>query len=257
MWGGFSMKKQINKLPFISVMFFVLSVSCINSSVDLIESPSSEFELYENSDMPWVTEEMEESYNKPSQCENFIPPPTNSDDVSIALSPSQKTNPDVPFTSDSSLIETISPLPQTLESKTRYSIMQLLQLVGNNISEVIDVFGELPELASPYTGVYVWDEVYIYVDIDTLSTIKMISLPSDICEFDGVSLDRNRDELINIFGIPISEWRDEEGGPYYYGLILDFEMQTLFVRFVLRSSDEKSELIKIYPLKPPQHYWKG
>jgi hypothetical protein len=231
-------KNQKNTILFLSIALLallVLVVACIDDTGNSVENQPSTPESYEIDDIFWATEGRGDNYKKPSQDDDFILPPVGKDIAS----------------------DDISPAPQILESKTRYNIMQLLQLVGNNVSEVIDVFGKLPELASPYAGVYICDEVYFYVDTDTLSTIVMIALSADLCEIDGVSLDRNRDELINVFGTPISEWHDEEGSPYYYGLILDFEIQNRFARFILRTSYENAELMKIFSSLPPKHYWRG
>jgi hypothetical protein len=39
--------------------------------------------------------------------------------------------------------------------------------------------------------------------------------------------------------------------------VLDFEMQNRFVRFVLPTSDENSEFMKIFLSEPPQRFWQG
>ena len=108
----------------------------------------------------------------------------------------------------------------------------------------------------PEVGIYIHDGIYFYVDINTSITV-CITISPDICEVDGVALDKNREELINIFGIPKSEWYDEEGGPYFYNLILDFEIQSRFVRFGLQTSDEKANFMEFFYSSPPQHYWSG
>jgi hypothetical protein len=132
----------------------------------------------------------------------------------------------------------------------------LLQLLGNDISKAINIFGELPEFASG-SGVYIYYNIYLYVNMETLSEVLLIALPPNSCEVGGVTLDKNRDELVSIFGIPKSEWYDETGGPYSYYLMLDYEIEGRFVRICLPTSENNSELIKLFYSEPPQHYWRG
>jgi hypothetical protein len=153
--------------------------------------------------------------------------------------------------------EIFSAAPHAAEETTRYDFFQLLRLVGNNISEAAEVFGEVPELASAASGVYVHGEVWLYVEIENLSRILMISMSPDACEIDGAALDVNREGLIDIFGVPVAEWYDEEGGPYSYGLVLDFEVDGNFVRFILPASGEGAGWMKFFPSRPPQTYWRG
>jgi hypothetical protein len=153
-------------------------------------------------------------------------------------------------------LETASPSPKAAGQQSRYNFYHLLRLLGADISETADILGISPEIVSD-AGVYACEGVYFYADIDSFSKIVCITISPDMCEIDNISLDKNREELIDIFGTPMSEWYDEEGGPYFYNMILDFEIQRYFVRFGLRTPDEKSNFMKIFLSEPPQQYWQG
>ena len=128
----------------------------------------------------------------------------------------------------------------------------ILQFMGADISEVIDVLGEPLDVTSrpPSTdiaGIYVYDRLYFHVDDNT--SIGYITMSPDVCEIDGVSLDKNRDELISILGVPEYEMFDEEGEFSNY-LLLDFEIQDCLVRFCLETSDEKASWMEVYTVSP-------
>ncbi|GEM_PF-5844685 len=129
-----------------------------------------------------------------------------------------------------------------------YVDIPILQFMGADISEVIDVLGEPLDVASrpPSTdvaGIYVYDRLYFHVDDNT--PIGYITMSPDVCEIDGVSLDKNRDELISMLGVPNFESFDEEGEFSNY-LLLDYEIQGYWVRFCLETSDEKASWMEIY-----------
>lgn len=152
-----------------------------------------------------------------------------------------------------------SPLPDNVDMSTPnaaslyqgeilYDGIPILQFMGVDISKVIDVLGEPLDVTSrsPSTdmaGIYVYDRLYFHVDDNT--PIGYITMSPDVCEIDGVSLDKNRDELISILGVPKSERFDDEGEFSNY-LLLDFEIQGCLVRFCLETSDKKTSWMEVY-----------
>ncbi len=131
-----------------------------------------------------------------------------------------------------------------------YKGIPILKLMGDDISKAIDVLGEPLDVASrpPLTevaGVYVYDRLYLHIDDNT--PIGYITMSPDVCEIDGISLDKNRNELISILGDPKSE-RFDDTGQYAYDLLLDFEIQGCYVRFCLENSDTKANWIEVFEL---------
>lgn len=153
----------------------------------------------------------------------------------------------------------VSPVPDDVDMYTPnaeslyqgeilYGGTPILQLMGGDIYKVIEVLGEPLDITSrpPSTdmaGIYVYDRLYFHVDDNT--PIGYITMLPDVCEIDGVSLDKNRDELISILGVPESEQFDDEGEFSNY-LLLDFEIQGCLVRFCLEDPDKKASWMEVY-----------
>lgn len=131
-----------------------------------------------------------------------------------------------------------------------YDGIPILQFMGDDISTMINVLGEPLDIASrpvsaDIAGIYVYDRLYVHVGDNT--PIGYITMLPEVCEIDGVSLDKNRDELISILGAPQYEMFDEEG-EYSHFLLLDFEIQGCLVRFCLETADEKASWMEIYDI---------
>ena len=162
-----------------------------------------------------------------------------------------------------SLPETTSPdvesaSPQTPGLVNRLSFNEIFQLLGAGVFEVFDFSTDMDDwFYNPDACVGFYDGLHFYTDGNTQETIVCIAAAADECEYDGVALDKSREELFDLFGTPKSEWYDNEGSPYYYGLLMDYEIEGCFVRFCLSSSDEKPFAIQFFLSEPPQQYWTG
>jgi len=215
------MKSRPYLLMLIPIMFFTLFSACT---------------LAENT--PTFGDELD---NSPSIEDVLSPSPILSPPSEVSPELSAEPSIEPSSTSEPSPSDTESPSTESPEPTSIYDFYQLLELGGSDIAEVIDVLGGSPELVSE-TGVYLYDGIYFHT---TNSVITMVYISPSRCVVNGISLEINKEELIALFGFPKAEWYDEEGGPYFYCLMLDFEIQGRIVRFGLDPTDEKVSFMEI------------
>lgn len=104
-----------------------------------------------------------------------------------------------------------------------------------------DVDGSLYEGGS-YMG---YDGIEFVYDEDT-SSIEYIFVDPTMCTFNGVTLDKNHDELVNLLGIPSSEGiiNDDMNETYYY--LMTYYMGSYTIQFELENEYSNAYLIGFY-----------
>lgn len=104
-----------------------------------------------------------------------------------------------------------------------------------------DVDGSLYEGGS-YMG---YDGIEFVYDEET-SSIEYIFVAPSMCTFNGVSLDKNREELVNLLGTPSSEdiINDDMNETYYY--LMTYYMGSYTIQFELENEYSDAYLIGFY-----------